>query len=387
MEMLTLRRRMSTGPEGFEVPVGTGSTIEARVEDVSSRDAAAFARDDSVMAYAPPIPLELIAPVATSDVAAGSTAESWGLKAVGATTSPFTGKGVTVAILDTGIDRTHPAFSGVEIVGRSFLPGEPADRFDDAKGHGTHCAGTIFGRPVGGTRIGVAPGVSRALIGKVIGNGGSTGTLVSAINWAIDNKAHVISMSLGFDFARLRDEIAGAGAPSRVATSRAMAALVANVRYFDKLAALIRSGAAFGRAALVVAAAGNESDRTANVPVVLGAAFPSAAEDFVSIAAVEESGDATHPFRVAKFSNSGAAFAAPGVRIISSIPGGGLTAMDGTSMATPHIAGVAALWAQKLLLSGTFSATKLLDKLRAAANLHGLDDGDVGYGVPMAPQA
>ena len=72
---------------------------------------------------------------------------------------------------------------------------------DDNHGHGTHCAGTIFGREVDNQRIGVAPGVNTALIGKVLGTGGgSSATLASAINWAADKGAHVISMSLGIDF-------------------------------------------------------------------------------------------------------------------------------------------------------------------------------------------
>jgi subtilisin family serine protease len=81
---------------------------------------------------------------------------------VGADTSPFSGDGIVVAVLDTGIDASHPAFEGVDIVQKDFT----GEGVGDQHGHGTHCAGTIFGRTSEGTRIGVAPGVKKALIGK-----------------------------------------------------------------------------------------------------------------------------------------------------------------------------------------------------------------------------
>ena len=81
------------------------------------------------------MPLRLIEPVSSpGDLTAGSAevVVAWGIKAVGASTSPFTGKGVTVAVLDTGIDKSHPAFAGVEIIGRNFTSGAPDD-FNDTK--------------------------------------------------------------------------------------------------------------------------------------------------------------------------------------------------------------------------------------------------------------
>ncbi len=123
---------------------------------------------------------------------------TWGIRAVRADTSPFTGAGVTVAVLDTGIDPNHPAFAGVELV-RHFT--DESD--DDTHGHGTHCAGTIFGRDADGVRIGVAPGVTKAVIGKVLGAGGGGGDqIMEAIQWAIAEGANMISMSLGIDFPR-----------------------------------------------------------------------------------------------------------------------------------------------------------------------------------------
>ena len=84
---------------------------------------------------------------------------------MGADTSSCTGNGIVVAVLDTGIDASHPAFAGVEVIQKDFT----GEGDGDQHGHGTHCAGTIFGRNVNGTRIGVAMGVKKALIGKVLG--------------------------------------------------------------------------------------------------------------------------------------------------------------------------------------------------------------------------
>ena len=172
------------------------------------------------------------------------------------------------------------------------------------------------------------------------------------------------------------------------ATSTAMRVLIDNVKFFEKFGNLLRSGTAFGRTSLILAASGNESDRFGPSPFVLGAAYPAATEGFLSVAALEENGEASHPFRVAGFSNAGAKFAGPGVNVVSSIPGGGLGTKNGTSMATAHIAGVAALWAQKVMLSGAFSAEKVLERLKGSAQITpGLDEGDVGVGIPQAPQA
>lgn len=390
MEMLILRRRGAGGLEGMNVPVGVGAEVEALVADLAASDVRELHRDENVLGAAESMPLQLIEPVPAESPAADAQAqdEVWGIAAVGASTSPFDGRNVVVAVLDTGIDKNHPAFAGVQIIGRNFTSGDPND-FSDTNSHGTHCAGTIFGRRVNGKRIGVAPGVQKAVIGKVLGRGGgSTGTLFTAINWAIENGAHIVSMSLGMDLVGFRDRLVQQGMHQKQATSKAMQVLIDNVRFFDNFGNTLRSGVGFGRSALVVAASGNESSRESQPSFVLGTAYPAATQDFLSVAAVGRTNDTSFPFRVAKFSNAGAKFAAPGVDIVSSVPGGGLASMNGTSMATPHIAGVAALWAQKIMLSGASTAERIVDKLKSSARVPvGLDEADVGYGIPQAPQS
>jgi subtilisin family serine protease len=137
----------------------------------------AVARD--VSAIAPVIPCSLIAPQVGA-----SQQEAWGVKAVKADASSYTGADTVIAILDTGIARDHPSFQGITITEEDFTGSGNGDR----QGHGTHCAGTIFGRDVNGTRIGVARGVTRALVGKVLRDDGrgNSDMVFSALLWALN---------------------------------------------------------------------------------------------------------------------------------------------------------------------------------------------------------
>jgi subtilisin family serine protease len=166
------------------------------VQSLDFKEVKEFAGEPGVAAIAPLMATYLIRPL--SDVELAAAGDAWGIAAVGADRSNWTGEGVTVAILDTGIDRQHPAFAGVDIVEKDFTGSGDGDR----QGHGTHCAGTVFGRDVDGKRIGIARGVNRALIGKVLGDqgGGNSNMIFEGIQWAIQQGAQVISMSLGFDF-------------------------------------------------------------------------------------------------------------------------------------------------------------------------------------------
>ncbi len=348
-------------------------------------------RDKTVTDIVRPIPIALIAPVAASGPAAVPTAQegaTWGVQVTGALQSTYTGNGVTIAILDTGIDATHEAFNGIELVQKDFT----GEGDGDQNGHGTHVAGTIFGQTVNGLRYSIAPGVRRALIGKVIGNqkSASTKEIIDAIQWAVEGGAHVINMSLGFDFPGLvRWWTENQGMAVDLATSKALAEYRDNVRFFDRLMGLLQARAAQFNSALVVAASGNESKRQIAANYCIEVAPPAAADGILSVAALQTAGPPHQSLSVAAFSNIRPLVAAPGVDIYSARAGGGYTSMNGTSMASPHVTGVAALWAeQQLQRTGTVNSNTLNAKLIGNADLNLITTQsfqDVGNGLVKAP--
>ena len=375
-------RDASAGPVATPMELATDLEVD-EVDKVNTDILQLLAKDRTVLAYAPAFPMKLIEPTKRSAVSGEALrAATWGIAAVGATSSPFTGEGVTVAVLDTGIDATHLAFKGVDLVTRDFTG---TSNTNDTDGHGTHCAGTLFGREVNGVRIGVAPGVRRALIGKVIGPyGGSTVAICKAINWAAENGASVISLSLGFDYpALVQSLVENTGRPIAAATSMALDAYRENVMLFETLSRYLEAGGQ----SLLIAASGNESGRNETPPYEINVAPPAAAASIISVGALARGNQG---LEIAFFSNTGATVAAPGVRVASAAPGGGTELMDGTSMATPHVAGVAALWAQKLDKQGQLTREFLHAKVVGSANMKGLAPGarpvDVGLGLVRAPQ-
>jgi len=332
---------------------------------------------------AEPIPLKLIEPMAASDVDAAQLGNhAWGVEAVGAASSPFDGSGIKVAVLDTGIDPAHPAFDGVNLDQKNFTTEDD----DDRNGHGTHCAGTIFGRDIDGVRIGVARGVTEAMIGKALGQGGgSSAQIAEAILWAAHGGANVVSMSLGIDFPGFVDDLVNRrDIPVEPATSIALEQYRANINLFNELAGQIQALASLLQPTLLVAASGNEANRP-EYDIAVGP--PAAATGILAVGAL---GQSPQGLTVARFSNNQVAVAAPGVDVVSSFPGGGLKSLSGTSMATPHVAGVAALWAQKLKDEDAFSIEALKARLTASATSDQLSPGvgidDVGMGLVQAPQ-
>lgn len=370
----------SVGPASLLVEM-TDVTSNAELRDIHN--------DPEIVAAAPRMPLVLIEPF-NRDAEASDEDDhvTWGVQAVKGDVSPFDGAGVTVAVLDTGIDDSHPAFQAMDIEQQDFT----GEGDGDDNGHGTHCAGTIFGQDVDGKRIGVAPGVEKALIGKVLGatGGGSTDGIVQALQWAVRNGANVISLSLGIDFPGMVQRlIDNHGFPADLATSKALEAYRANIDLFASLATMAKAqSTAFGTAAMLVAAAGNESRRQVNPDHQIAVAPPAAAQGFYSVGAL---GQGDGGFEIAAFSNTGSNVSAPGVGVQSARAGdSGLRSMSGTSMATPHVAGVAALWASRLLSTvGSLDNTALSSQLVASGRQDelrpGFDPSDVGTGMVQAP--
>ena len=281
---------------------------------------------------------------------------TWGLTAVGAHRSAFSGRGIRVAVLDTGLDLGHPDFVGRNITTKSFVPDEPVD---DRQGHGTHTAGTIAGSRVSniGRRYGVAPDVE-LFVGKVLNNSGSGRELdiLEGINWAIDNKCVAISMSLG------RPVPAGEKP---------------DPMYEEVGAAALREGS------LIIAAAGNESARDFGFIAPVGA--PANSPSIMAVAAIDPAS------RVASFSCGGinpdggeVNVSGPGVAVYSSFLRPQLSrVLQGTSMACPHAAGVAALWAES---DPTLRGEKLWKALERSAHELG-SNRDFGRGLVVAPDA
>lgn len=353
--------------------------LEASPEQLSD-----IKSDETVRAAVPIMPLRLVEPQ-ESEAEASGEGSTWGIEAVGAETSPFNGSGVTVAVLDTGIDSSHPSFADVDITEKDFT----GDGDGDKNGHGTHCAGTVFGADVDDLRIGIARNIDRALIGKVIGRrGGSTISILDAVSWAVSEGAQVISMSLGIDFPGMVEHLRGRGVPSRAATSMALSAYRDNVRAFDTIAELAKVSGPFGRGAVIVAASGNESHREASgeddEAFVIDAAPPATADGILSVGALAS--PQPGEFEIAPFSNTNPNLSGPGVDVISAAVGGGLKALSGTSMATPHVAGVAALWGEKLNQDQALTVDNLTAFLVGRVQKTGLGFSDAGGGLAFAPQ-
>lgn len=263
---------------------------------------------------------------------------TWGLKACKVPPSLRSGNGIKVAVLDTGMDLGHPDFAGRPVVSATFV-GQPVQ---DLYGHGTHCIGTACGpkAPAGSTpRYGIGYR-SSIHVGKVLSNSGS-GTMagvLAGMNWAIAKRCQVISMSLG------------AQIPVQPAYTAA-------------------GQSALNNGCLIIAAAGNAAAATgapANSPTIM------------SVAALDPT------LKPSSFSNFGKVqIAAPGRDVFSSWPRPTkYNTISGTSMATPHVAGCAALWAET---SPTLRGINLWRKLQATAKHLPFPASKVGAGLVQAP--
>ncbi|MFJ7196567.1 MULTISPECIES: S8 family peptidase [unclassified Streptomyces] len=232
----------------------------------------------------------------------------------------YDGKGTKVAVLDTGVDAEHPDLKGRVAASENFTD---SDSTDDRQGHGTHTISTVGGSGAasGGKKKGVAPGAD-LLAGKVLNDSGSGAEswIIAGMQWAVDQKADVVSMSLG------------SPEPTDCTDPMSVAA--------EELAQ--------NKGTLFVIAAGNSG------PTFNTVSSPGCAPSVLTVGAVDRD-DTT-----AQFSSRGPVIGshtlkpeitAPGVAISAAAAGGrGIYAyrtMSGTSMATPHVAGAAAIVKQR----------------------------------------
>ncbi len=275
----------------------------------------------------------------------------------------FTGREVKVAVIDSGVSNQLPDF--MPKGGHNTLDGaDPATWFVDEKGHGTHCAGVIncWHRPDG-----LRGGAPDAEVYSVkVFPGGHVSDLVEAVEWAIQNRMDVISMSLG------------SAAPSQV---------LANAL-----------SDAHARGITTIAAAGNEATHVA---------YPAAFPTVIAVSALGRFGtfpeDSAHRLKVgqftdwrgelfaASFTNFGpeVAVCAPGVAVMSTVPTG-YTAWDGTSMACPMITALTALAleAYPSVRTGDGSQPEMVRSILTGAALDlGLPRTVQGFGLPQAVPA
>jgi subtilisin len=304
------KTRASRPPEARYYP-----NLGIMLGTVDHQGLAALRADPRVEAVCGTPQMRLIRPRTKAD-ATLTRRIAWGIEAMGIPAlwkKGLNGKGVLVGHLDTGADGKHPAlkkaiarFAEFDDLGQEVLP---APRPFDTDDHGTHTAATIAGRPVRGRCIGVAPG-SRLASAIVIEGGNGVARVLGGMDWAVGHGVRILSMSLGFQ------------------------------GWVDDFLALTRLLRA--RNILPVFAVGNEGPGTSRSPgnypetLSVGAHDPDdQVAEFSSSQRFSRKRDPVVPDLLA-----------PGVDVVSARPGGGYQSMDGTSMATPHIAGLAALLMQ-----------------------------------------
>ena len=286
---------------------------------------------------------------------------SWGVKRIGAGyvhDSTNKGAGVKVAIIDTGIDYTHTDLANnfdANVKGYDFVNSD-FDPMDD-NGHGTHVAGIVAAEDDDFGVVGVAPAAELYALKALDENGsGYVSDVVAAIMWATDpnndgntdDRMDVINMSLGGAY-----------------NSWLLDAACLLAYYYDGL--------------ILVASAGNSGNPPGKGDNI---SYPAAYDSVIAVAATDQSD------KRASWSSTGSELelAAPGVDIYSTYKGGGYATLSGTSMASPHVAGTAALvWAK----NPTWSNDAVRTQLQNTADDLGATgwDSKYGYGLVDAVEA
>lgn len=273
----------------------------------------------------------------------------WGVDRIDAEWAwPFKGIGVKVAVLDSGIDRKHPDLTvagGINFVPPSPLRKVQPGKWQDDFGHGTHVAGIIGALDNGFGVVGVAPDVSLYAVKILDQNGaGYQSDLIAGLAWAVENKMHLVNMSLGTtQSAALEDACNAASAAGLI----------------------------------LVAAAGNERLDGNTV------AYPAAFDSVIAVAATKEDDD------IYPTSSQGEtiAIAGPGAYIISTYADRAYMRMTGTSMAAPHVTGALALKiSDDLQTSGMKDLAYYQDLLCSTADNIGLSAIDAGCGLVDAEE-
>ena len=303
-----------------------------------------------------PGPVPKDPPVVVPPVFENDATAYWAIHALGALQSSKTGRGVNLAILDTGMTLDHPDFLNREVFSKSFISGETVDDFN---GHGTHCAGIATGgiNASTGIRYGTA---SEATLyaGKVLSNKGvgSDSGILAGMEWAVNNGCKVISMSLG-------------------------ASVGENARYSNIYNDLAKRSMDMGT--LIIAAAGNDSQRSHDS--IKPVNHPGNCPNIMAVGALDKN-SAIANFSCGGLNPDGGSvdIAGPGVEIYSSWKKPQEYAIiSGTSMATPYVAGVAALLCEAY---PDASPIEIWDKLTTSARNVGLPARDAGTGLVQAPQ-
>lgn len=284
----------------------------------------------------------------TPIVKSSTSMTNWGVNDINAPASwqsGLTGKGVKIAIIDSGI----ASHSDLTIAGGiNVITGSSGASYTDENGHGTHVAGVIAAQGLNGGVKGVAPDASIYAVKALGSNGeGYTSDIIAGIDWAIQNKMDIISMSMG--------------------TTESSTALKNAI------------DTAYNNGILVVAAAGNDGNTSGTGTNI---EYPANYSSAIAVGAVDSNN------KRAYFSSTGSKLevSAPGVDILSTYLNNGYTKMSGTSMATPFVTGDLALLKQKYPSSTNSQLRQLLDNNVKDLGTYG-KDSLYGYGLIVAPSS